>query len=348
MPLAPKRFWEALETIDADGAVLTRWQQLLGPELEAVTRYLRPLSEPAIAWPCLRPGGCGAEHQVITHGCDDHVAVCDPDLVCEPIPLADSDLVLYEADVDKTTRDIATALGIAAYPPMASSSHRVWSIGEYMPTAGFRFPVCFIRAVGGSEFQTSIAYLAADVGTPFIVAAPTRRRLAAASERVLRDHKAIFLSLEEELHLSAEGFVARRSIGELFSGLGPRPAVDDPERCEFFMTPPRATWPDLQIAFVDNHTVSVRIGEARRVLNYAQMGMADRRTSRPNKQWELLRTFAEEHGLLDWSSRHADRRNQKRRELLGQALQAFFRIDGDPFTAEGNGWRARFSIAATA
>jgi hypothetical protein len=44
-------------------------------------------------------------------------------------------------------------------------------------------------------------------------------------------------------------------------------------------------------------------------------------------------------------SRQADRRNQKRRERLARSLRAFFRIEGDPLAACGNGWRTRFMIA---
>ena len=41
----------------------------------------------------------------------------------------------------------------------------------------------------------------------------------------------------------------------------------------------------------------------RRVCNYTQMGMANRKNGEPTLQWALLRAFAEERGVLDWDSR---------------------------------------------
>ena len=57
-----------------------------------------------------------------------------------------------------------------------------------------------------------------------------------------------------------------------------------------------------------------------------------------------LRAFAAGGGILTWRSPGANRRNQKRRELLARALQAFFRIEGDPIVPQDDGWRTRFAI----
>lgn len=113
-----------------------------------------------------------------------------------------------------------------------------------------------------------------------------------------------------------------------------------------FPTPPDATWEDVSIQFRDGHTVSVKASDVTGVFTYAEMGMVDRRSGKPTVQWKLLRAFAAGHGLLDWASREADRKNQKRRELLARDLRAFFRIEGDPFSVmeDGRGWRTRFAI----
>ena len=75
--------------------------------------------------------------------------------------------------------------------------------------------------------------------------------------------------------------------------------------------------------------------------------MANSKNSRPTKQWELLGHFADAHGTFTWKHRAADRKNQKRKEKLAAALQAFFRIEGDPFqlTGDRKGWQALFSIS---
>jgi hypothetical protein len=122
--------------------------------------------------------------------------------------------------------------------------------------------------------------------------------------------------------------------------------VDKPSPPTTFPTPAGALWEDVVIRFKDGHTVSIKVKSARGVFNYTQMGMANKKNGEPTVQWNLLRTFSNEHGVLDWSSKEADQRNQKRREILATNLRGFFRIEGDPFrlTDDGKGWQARFEI----
>jgi hypothetical protein len=95
---------------------------------------------------------------------------------------------------------------------------------------------------------------------------------------------------------------------------------------------------------VDGETVSVKVKDQSAVLLYSQMGMIDGRNKKPTKQWELLRDFAHEHGILDWHSRRAARENKKRCQNLARNLKRFFRISDYPFAPEGNGWRALFHV----
>jgi len=110
-------------------------------------------------------------------------------------------------------------------------------------------------------------------------------------------------------------------------------------------TPSGARWEDVSIRFTDRHSVYVTVKGASGTYHFAQMGMANKKNAKPTVQWLLLGAFAEGHGLLDWRNRKADRKNQKRKENLPADLQRFFRIDGDPFAIESDGWRVRFSVS---
>ena len=112
----------------------------------------------------------------------------------------------------------------------------------------------------------------------------------------------------------------------------------------FFATPAGATWEQVEIRFKDGHTVSVKALAEQGVFNYTQMGMANRKNAEPTVQWKLLKTFAAARGHLTWESPDADRKNQKRREVLSKDLRAFFQIEGDPITSDGGGWRVRFKL----
>jgi hypothetical protein len=111
-----------------------------------------------------------------------------------------------------------------------------------------------------------------------------------------------------------------------------------------FPTPTGSDWRQVQIRLLDGHTASIVVGPAHGVYNFAQMGLVNRKNGNPSMQWQLLKAFAAGGGVLTWRSPQADRRNQKRRELLARSLREFFRIDSDPFSSQKNGWRARFTI----
>jgi hypothetical protein len=113
-----------------------------------------------------------------------------------------------------------------------------------------------------------------------------------------------------------------------------------------FPTPEGAKWTDVSIKVVDGETVAIKLGDHARRYVYSEMGMIDGRTKKPTKQWELLQLFAGNHGLLTWQSSGADRKNQKRREVLSDNLRTFFGIEGEPIvlTDDKKGWRTTFSI----
>jgi hypothetical protein len=114
-----------------------------------------------------------------------------------------------------------------------------------------------------------------------------------------------------------------------------------------FPTPDGAKWRDVEMKVSDGHTLTIKIGSVRRRCDVTEMGMADRRNGRPDKQWELLHAWSLlPDGILEWSDRGANVNNKHRKKRLAEALRNYFRIDGDPFelTHDRKGWKARFRI----
>jgi hypothetical protein len=167
---------------------------------------------------------------------------------------------------------------------------------------------------------------------------------------VLRKKNAALLIMSETLAVGDSNQLAlQRPVEEVLAGFRAAvlPSPKDSAATAFFPTPPDASWTDVHMNFKDGHTLSVRVKSETMTCNYTQMGMANSRNGKPTKQWELLAHFADAHGTLTWRARTADRKNQKRKEKLAAALQAFFRIEGDPFqlTADRKGWQTLFSIS---
>jgi len=170
-----------------------------------------------------------------------------------------------------------------------------------------------------------------------------------ACEALLQKRKACFLALAETIGLDPAGkWAATPEATQQLAAFRQMviPQAKNSNGMAFFATPANATWADIRIKFIDGETVSVKVGDVTARLPCSEMGMVVGRTRRPNKQWELLRSFAKGYGVMTWESPDADPRNQKRREYLARDLKAFFRIDGEPIvlTDDKKGWRTVLSI----
>ncbi len=349
MRSSPKGFWHALEAVPGLSAVSAEWRTRFGDEYESAKTFLRPNGKRAASHPCRVPGGCGCAHEVVEHGPDDIVAVCRCGCDCETFVLKPSDITVYELDPTAFCQAVARAFKLMGEPESVPGLHQTTRIGVYSPYAGFRFPVYLTIQLEPGDFEYVVSGLVSQTEGPFVLLAPTRNLSTARLEGLLSKRQSAFIALAEDVAVAGCRELRRlRPLDEiLFSFRAAHlPAPEARGSMIFFPTPPDATWSDVSIRFTDGHTVSVQVKSERMVCNYTQMGMANRKNGEPTVQWGLLRAFFEERGVLDWSSPHARRRNQKRRENLAQNLRSFFRIEGDPFclTDDGKGWEARFRV----
>lgn len=96
--------------------------------------------------------------------------------------------------------------------------------------------------------------------------------------------------------------------------------------------PPNTKWGNIIIKLVDGENVKITAPDCdTKKVNYKEMGFEDDRTQLPNKQWELLRTLADNHGELSWQDPEAKKFSKKNKQLLSDTLKAYFQIKEDPF-----------------
>lgn len=341
MKSRPTGVWHAFEAIPGTAAVDIEWKALLGSDYETAKAFLRPNGKMAASHPCMVQRGCGCEHEVVVHDSEDIVAVCRCERGCETFSLQRSDIVVYELNRRALDASLAKVFGLFEETDSAIDLPGTTRIGVYSPYAGYRFPVYLTIQMEPDDFNRILDGLLSRNDNPFILLAPTRNHCTSMAEKRLAAKGSIFVPLSENV---SRQFQLLRSMDDIFANL-PRPKENDTRL--FFPTPPDAIWENVSIRFKDGHTVSIKVKSVGGVFNYTQMGMANKKNGDPTLQWKLLETFAEERGTLDWSSDKADRKNQKRRELLAANLREFFRIEGDPFkmTKDGKGWQARFLIS---
>lgn len=345
----PHSLWQALERVPGLAAVEAEWKALMGLEYDLAKNLLRPNGNYAFSYPC--PSNCGCAHKVITHSPDDIVAVCrcEPKR-CETVELKITDIAVYELKWNALGAIVASALQAAPEDVPVDGLPMTRRIGTYSPYAGFRFTVYLTIQIEPDEFRQVIEGLVSKEDKPFILLAPTHELCGPECKKLLQKKNASFFSLADVFACRDDGTLAmEKPVADILAAFRATvlPSPKDTGSRVFFPTPPDATWGDVSIKFKDGFTVSIKVGEASGKYNYTRMGMHNKKNGDPTLQWKLLEAFAEKNGILDWSSPKADRKNQKRREVLADNLQVFFRIEGDPFrlTDDGNGWQARFSIS---
>ncbi len=343
-------FWHALEAVPGTAAVDIEWKALLGSDYETAKAFLRPNGKMAASHPCMVQRGCGCEHEVVVHDSEDIVAVCRCERGCETFSLQRSDIVVYELDRRALDASLAKVFGLFEETDSATDLPGTTRIGVYSPYAGYRFPVYLTIQIEPDDFSEVLDGLLGRNEAPFFLLAPTRGLCTAKAEKRLMDRGSSFVPLFENVVVDAKRqFRLLQALEDILAQFRSNnlPSSKEGDSMVFFPTPPDASWRDVSIRFKDGHTVSIKVKSVQRILNFTQMGMANKKNGNPTVQWKLLETFAEERGILDWSSNKAHRSNQKRRELLAANLREFFRIEGDPFrmTDGGKGWQARFLIS---
>ena len=113
--------------------------------------------------------------------------------------------------------------------------------------------------------------------------------------------------------------------------------------------PPGTKWEDVKMYFIDGHTLAIKIPDVRaHKETYEGFGFIDKRTKKPNKNWEFLRELAMSKGEIDWRTPFASLKLKKRKSLVAKKLKEYFRseIEGDPFYSykKEKSYKAKFQI----
>lgn len=114
-----------------------------------------------------------------------------------------------------------------------------------------------------------------------------------------------------------------------------------PQNVQGFPTPPGTKWEDITIKFFDGHTVYITAGDKSGQYSYEAMGMNNRKSSKPNKQCELLEKLAENHGEATFKN---DSKLKATKKNLTKSLRIFFGLTSDPFEYKKPKYIALFVI----
>jgi hypothetical protein len=110
-------------------------------------------------------------------------------------------------------------------------------------------------------------------------------------------------------------------------------------------------WGDVEIEFISDERVQIRVSDKTETLNYGDMGFMDRRDETPNESWIILRKLGQQGGILADSA--AARKKwpavEKHMQRIRKVLREQFALEGDPIPfVRGVGFRTRFKIRCAA
>lgn len=342
-----RKFWLALDALPSPVASYAEWRQRLEDELPRAKLLLSLEDRISASVPV--PGDPHSWYRVERRTSGDYFGINDR--TGDHCSLPKEDVLVYRASVSKLASVICANLRLDPHIASAPVTAGLWQIGGFKPLAGYEFPVFLSLNLAPLDSRPVIEWLGLATEGPFILFGPTSRRLRPSDHALLKRRGACFIPLEDCLMISDANKMsllpeAHQSLLH-FQQLHVPVANDEPT-IEFFPTPAGAKWSDLRLRFVDGETLSVSILRVDGRFIYSQMGFVNKKTARPNYQWELLRDFAQCGGKITWSDPAASAKLPKRKEALAKILKAFFRIDESPIelTACKKGWCCAFEVRA--
>ncbi|WP_146438400.1 hypothetical protein [Crateriforma conspicua] len=201
------------------------------------------------------------------------------------------------------------------------------------------------------DLDASLAYLAAVSNKTYVIFRSSGGDLDANSQLMLQRMHSIDFALPQCTELGDRGIVALNDSAMQrltdFRRQHSPPPEPNPQN-QGLDVPPATTWSSVQIHFIDNETIRVSVAGSSRIFHYTQLGMANSRNAKPVKQWQLLRTYADNHGVLTWRDSGAAQNVKKQTQELNKKLIASLGIAGTAIEYDRSikGYRTVFRIEA--
>lgn len=95
-------------------------------------------------------------------------------------------------------------------------------------------------------------------------------------------------------------------------------------------------WEEIEIRFLGSEDVLVTAKGKQRETNCLAMGFQDKKSKKPNYQWEILKFLAKNEGKLSWGNNHNLTEKQvhsakSQMSTIRKKLKKYFKINDDPF-----------------
>jgi len=341
------RLLRTLETLPGLSATNAEWRLRTGDAYPLVENLLKPTGHIADRMPC--PSPLLGLHYHAVHEYDDGTAEAvflDDTHDCPSFLVKRHERAIMTPDMAGLCRRVCLALGLDPETEGLSLPRGIYEVGCYYPLESFRFPVVLALKPTVVEAEESLHAVAALRDGEFIFLTATPTRFSDRSAKLITARSVLARALTQCLIASENTLAPTKSWSADIAAFRDKVVPKSGPVMEFFETPPRSKWTDVAIRFVDGYTVFVDVAGTTGRYSYTEMGMANRRESKPSKQWEFLEKIADNHGVIDFHIGNPDKNPSWKFELSSN-LRAFFRIDDDPFwpyDPVNHYWEAKFRL----
>ncbi|WP_146414710.1 hypothetical protein [Crateriforma conspicua] len=333
-------FWRAARRCRNE-TTLAHWRQMLGEQLPFFEHLLLAMDQLGSHIPSPTCGWTWWDVEV----CDQQSIYAINKATMETQTLPRRDAVVFRVNVPLIFRSICR------------TSDWRWDYHEVREAEGLSriavnslspsVQLSIFYASGGLD--AALSHLLAICNRPFVIFRTGDRDLDPNTQLTLQRMQSIELALPHYTKLSDRGIVALNdsALQRLTYFLRQHSPPPEPNPQNRGLDVPAGTaWNSVQIRFIDYETIRVSVPGSSGIFHYTQLGMANSRNAKPVKQWQLLRTYADNHGVLTWRDSGAAQNVKKQTQELNKKLIASLGIAGTPIEYDRSikGYRTAFRI----
>jgi hypothetical protein len=306
---------------------------------------LKPTNELAETFPCA--GRCGGYMDVVKHNDGQHIGVCASG--CDKRSLQKKDLIIHYPDTTAIFSGLGQAFGISA------TSHAIidgipacWQIGDYNPSASYRFPVATLFDSQASRIERAIGQLAARYKNPFFVLLPSTSAVTQSVQDVALRNGCKVFAYEDLIEFANNSIQVRGMAANMLADIsaGWIKHIDGAPGEARYPTLAGATWGDIVIEFTADEMVTVSCkNQDHRQYSAEDFQMRNKITKKPKQSWIFFKQLALTNNQMPVAD--INKLKKAKQEVSGN-LKKFFALEDDPieYVEEDNIYRAKFAIRA--
>ncbi len=305
---------------------------------------LKPTNELAETFPCA--GRCGGYMDVVKHNDGQHIGVCASG--CDKRSLQKKDLIIHYPDTTAIFSGLGQAFGISP------TSHAIidgipacWQIGDYNPSASYRFPVATLFDAQASRIERAIGQLAARYKNPFFVLLPSASAVTQSVQDVALRNGCKVFAYEDLIEFANDTIQVRGNAASILSDLSAAwiKNIDGSSGETRYPTPAGTVWGDIILEFTADEMITVSCkGQGHKQFSAEDLQMRDKRTKKPKQAWTFLQAMAAANGNMSVSD--IDKVKKTKQEVSANLQRVFQLPDDDPieWSGEDTAYKAKFIV----